>query len=351
MKDKIMVYDTVVIGGGQAGLAMGYYLKEQQRDFLIIDGEEQIGNSWRKRWDSLKLFTPKIHNQLPGLLNEFETSGRTSKNNMADYLESYAAKLKLPILLNTRVSRLDKTRSGYTLITTSGTINCKHVVIATGANHAAKIPPFAEELNKKIFQIHSSNYKNIASLPDGEVLIVGSAASGIEIALEIPVSRKPTLAGMPTTVLPAFLFKIGGLSWWIFKNILTIRNSLGRKMRIGYLKGGAVSPLLFARLDQSAVIRKPRVVRLNNGFPELENGEVVYPDIVIWCTGYQPDFSWINFYFKKENGWPIAPRGIVPDQKGLYFIGMPFQYNSTSSLVGGVGADAAYIAEHIKKSS
>ena len=351
MNDEIIMYDTVVIGGGQAGLAMGYHLKEQQQNFVIIDEEERIGNSWRKRWDSLKLFTPTIHNSLPGFLNEFETSGRTSKNNMADYLEAYVTKLNLPVLLDTRVRRLDKTRSGYGVITTSGIINCKQVVIATGANHMAKIPSIAEELNKNIFQIHSSNYKNITSLPDGDVLVVGSAASGIEIALEIPANRRPIISGAPTTVLPAFLFKLGEFSWWMFKNVLTIRNALGRKMRIGYLKGGAISPALFARLEQSEVIRKPRVVRLNNGFPELENGEVLYPDIVIWCTGYQPDFSWINFYFKKENGWPIAPRGIVPDQKGLYFIGMPFQYNSTSSLVGGVGPDAEYIAKHIKKAS
>lgn len=275
-------------------------------------------------------------------------NGRTSKNDMARYLEAYAAKFDLPILTGQRITGLHQIDSGYLLETQAANIQCSNVVVATG-NGVKKIPSFAAEISPEIIQIHSSEYKNEESLPEGDVLVVGGAASGIEIALEISRKRKTQLSGEPTFILPAILFKLGKFNWWISKHVLSTRTPIGRKARPGFLRGGAIMPMLYERLNQSQVIRRPRLAGVKAGLPQCTDGEVIRPHIIIWCTGFQPDHSWIKFQLKTEFGWPLAKRGVVQGVKGLYMLGMPFQHNATSHLVYGVGSDAKYIAKQIKR--
>ena len=345
-------FSTVVIGAGQAGLSAGYYLKKINDDFIIMDEEEQIGDSWRKRWDSLRLFTPSQHDCLPGFPFPAKKGTMPSKDEMAAYLTNYVNKFSLPLELNTKVTELKKTADGYAVITSRGKVFADNIIIATGTNQKAYIPAFASELNKNIVQIHSSKYKNPESFPASDTLVVGAGTSGVEIAIELSKSRPTMISGRPTPHIPDFLFRYaGGLYWWLIYNLLTVKTPIGRKVKPKILGGGA--PLISVSMEnvrEAKVEHLPRLKGVKDGNPELEDGRVISVSSIVWSTGYKPDFSWINFDLTKNNGWPKTNRGISEEFKGLYFVGMIFQFGLTSGLVGGVGRDAAFVVNHIKKS-
>ena len=340
---------TVIIGGGQAGLATGYFLRRMNKEFIILDENMRIGDSWRKRWDSLKLFTPSQHDGLPGMpFPEFKGSF-PGKDEMADYLELYAIKFSLPVQLNVKVNHLHFLNSHYEIETSKQKLISDNVVIATGTNPFPKIPAISSDLNPEIFQIHSSRYSNPETLHPGDVLVVGAATSGIEIALEISKTHKTFISGKPTFHIPDNVIKYGGeLYWWFISNIITVRTPIGKKAKKSIIHGG--SPLIRVSsrdLEVAGIKCLPRVSGTENGFPKFEDNSVMKVSSVIWATGYKPDFSWIGMDVTDETGWPLTNRGVSPVSKGLYFIGMPFQYGLTSGLVGGVGRDAAYISRHI----
>src|SRR5882672_5142251 len=195
-------WNTIIIGAGQAGLATGYYLKKYGEDFLIIDEGKRIGDSWRKRWDSLHLFTPAQFNGLSGLPFPAQKNYCPAKDEVADYLETYANKFELPVKLNTKVFYTSKVSEGYEIETSSGTFFCKQVVIASGYYARPHIPELANRLDKKIRQLHSSEYTNPHELPSGEVLVVGAGASGVQIAIDIARYRPTMIAGNFTTKIP-----------------------------------------------------------------------------------------------------------------------------------------------------
>ena len=344
-------FNTVVIGAGQAGLSAAYYLKKINDDFIVLDEEEQIGDSWRKRWDSLRLFTPSQHDCLPGKPFPAKNGTMPSKDEMADYLSDYAQKFSLPVQLNSKVLELLEISGHYEINTTKGKIIADNVIVATGANPIAYIPEFALLLNKNIIQIHSSKYKNPESFPAQDTLVVGVGTSGIEIAVELAKSRPTMISGRPKIHIPDFIFRYaGGLFWLVIHNILTIKTPAGRKARPKVLKNGA--PLISVSMKdvmEAQVEHLPRLKGVHEGLPQLEDGRVLQVSSIVWATGFKPDFSWIKFSVTGENGWPNAPRGISKDFKGLYFTGMVFQFGLTSGLVGGVGRDAAFVVNHIKK--
>lgn len=344
-------YNTIVIGGGQAGLAAGYYLKIVNDDFLILDASARVGDTWRKRWDSLKLFTPPQFNNLPGWSYPAAGNSLMSKEQMADYLEQYVKEFSLPVRSGIPVTSLTRSFSGYFVESPGGTFTCTNVVVATGANQVPHIPEFSSQLDSEIVQLHSSDYRNPDKLPQGDVLVVGSAVSGIEIALEVSRHRYTMIAGKPSFVVPAIFFRFGlKFYWWFINNVLTIKTPVGKKVMPNVIKGGAVIPQMLKRLENAKVTRLPRVVGVRNYRPVLEDGRVVPVSTVIWCTGYRPDFSWIHINnLVNKSGWPITNRGVSELADGLYFIGMPFQYGLTSALVGGVGRDAAFIVDHIRQ--
>ncbi len=342
-------FPVVIIGAGQAGLATAYYLKKMKLEFIILEENDKIGDSWRKRWDSLHLFTPAKYDGLPGLNFPGDKNNLPGKDAMADYLEVYVKKFSFPVQLQSKVKRITESGDRFLIETSKGDITTQKVVIATGTHPVPKIPAFASQLSGNIHQIHSSQYKNAGLLPKGNVLVVGAGVSGVEIAVETSKLHKTYIAGKPTFHIPDQVFKYaGGLYWWFANHILTIQTPMGRKAKGHILHGGG--PLISISVDElnlCGVQRFPRMKGVKEGYPEFEDGSMIQVATVIWATGFKPDFSWIDIKITDDTGWPLTKRGISLMKKGLFFTGMPFQFGLTSGLIGGVGRDAAYISKKI----
>jgi putative flavoprotein involved in K+ transport len=348
-------YDTIVIGGGQAGLATGYELARRGLPFVILDAGDRVGDSWRKRWDSLRLFTPGRYDSLPGMPFPGPKDAYPSKDEAADYLETYAAAVELPVRTGVKVDRLFKDQDRFVL--TAGTLQFEahNVVVATGAYHTPCIPEFAEELDPAIVQLHSSEYRSPSQLRDGGVLVVGAGNSGAEIALDSvqrhptwlsgrDTGQEPTRAGtLPDRLLTPFI-------WFMASRVLSVRNPIGRKARDHFLDPPRGIPLGRVRrkdFPAAGIERVPRTAGVRDGSPMLEDGRVLDVSNVIWCTGFVPDFSWIDLPIPVANGYPIHDRGVVESQPGLYFMGLLFLHTLSSALLGGVGRDADHIAGRI----
>jgi putative flavoprotein involved in K+ transport len=343
--------DTVVVGGGQAGLAMGYYLASQHRDFVILDAAARVGDTWRNRWDSLRLFTPAFHSGLPGM--PFPAPGHSfpTKDQTADYLEAYASRFQLPVRLGQRVQSLAGHDGGYLLRADDERYTAEHVVVATGPYHHPHIPSFAAALDPTITQLHSSLYRNPGQLPAGDVLVVGAGNSGAEIAIELAASRRTHLSGPDVGHAPIWLIH-NRLSLWLADQLLTLDSRLGRRMRdTRRRQGDPLVRLKPADIVAAGVHRVPRVDGVADGTPRLADGQVLEVAVVVWATGYRPDFGWIDLPIFDDAGNPSHHRGVVAAAPGLYFLGLPFQYTPTSDHVGGVGRDAHHIAQHLAAQS
>ena len=346
---------TAIIGGGQAGLAIGYHLRQRRLPFVILDDNDRIGDAWRKRWDSLRLFTPGRYSGLPGMRFPGSPSSCPTKNELADYLEAYALEFELPVRTGVRIDRLSRAGAGFEVVSGDHSLFAKHVVVATGAYHTPRVPPFACELDANIVHLHSTEYRNPAQLREGGVLVVGAGNSGAEIAMEVASRHQTWLSGRDTGQEPA---RAGSLPdrlftpilWFMATRVLTVRTPLGRKVRDHFLDPPRGIPLGRVRRKDFAatgIERVPRVTGVRNGYPVLEDGRVLQVSNVIWCTGFIADYGWIDLPLPTRHGVPLHERGIVASCPGLYFVGLPFLYSLSSSLVGGVGRDAAHIVEHI----
>jgi len=348
-------FDTVIIGGGQAGLATGYHLAKRDLPFVILDANESIGDAWRKRWDSLRLFTPARYDGLQGWRFPAPALSFPTKDEMADYLEAYAARFELPVRTGVEVDGLS--REGDLFIITSGNrrLEAKHVVVATGANQVPKIPAFAEELLSSIMQLHSSQYHRPSQLQEGAVLVVGAGNSGAEIALEVSRTHPTYQSGRPSGQIPVrhgpaaarFFFPVVR---FVGHHVLTLRTPIGRKAQPRFVSHSA--PLVRVKLKDLAaagVEQVPRTVGIEVGSPALEDGRVLDVSNVIWCTGFREEFLWIDLPIFDEKERLLHERGVVIGEPGLYFVGMPFQYALSSDVLPGVGRDAEYIAMHIAR--
>ena len=352
MEKRKKHWDVIIIGAGQSGLASGYYLKKSKLDFVILDENENIGDSWRKRWDSLHLFTPSKYDGLPGMKFPLSGDGFPGKDQVADFFKDYVEKFEIPVKLNVKTLGLTLEKSGKFIInTTDGNYTADKVVVATGTHPNPKIPAFSSELSNQVLQLHSSKYKNPDFLPEGDVLVVGAGTSGVEIAIEISKFRKTYISGNSTFHIPDKIFKYaGGLYWWFVINVLTINTPIGKKVKEKVLHGGG--PLIkisVEDLDKAGVIRVPRMKGVKNGLPEMEDDTVLNVSTIIWSTGFKPDFSWIRLDGFDSSAWPVTNRGISGNQKGLYFVGMPFQFGLSSGFLGGVGRDAEYVIHDLVK--
>jgi putative flavoprotein involved in K+ transport len=346
--------DTVVIGGGQAGLATGYYLKQHRRNFVILDANERIGDAWRKRWDSLRLFTPAWHNGLPGMPFPAPARFYPTKDEMADYLEAYATQFALPARTGVRVTRVSREGDGFIVTSDGQRFQADNVVVAMSNYQAPKMPVFASELDPAIVQLHSGQYRNPSQLRDGDVLVVGAGNSGAEIALDVAKGRRTWLAGNHTGHIP---FRIEGffgryvgvpLVMFAFRHLLSLRTPMGRKLRPKMRHHGG--PLVRTKpgdLASAGVERVPRVAGVRDGLPELEDGRALEVADVIWCTGFGPAFSWIELPIFQDDGYPREERGVVPEAAGLFFVGLSFQRAASSTLIGGVSRDAEYVARQV----
>jgi len=347
-------FHTIVIGGGQAGLAAGHYLKKMGSDFVVLDASERTGASWRRRWESLRLFTPAKFNALPGkpfLRSDFYFP---TKDEAANYLEEYAGEFRIPILHTTRVDSLTKSNGTYRVSAGSKEFTAEHVIVATGAYQNPVVPSCAWELDSSIVQLHSDNYVRPDQVPLGTVLVVGAGNSGAEISIELASKgRRVFLAGRDVGRIPAEAFGrvLGGKPYWLFlSRVLSVDTPVGRTVRTKALHHG--SPLIrlkTAEMVTAGVNRCSRVVGVRDGLPLLENGTVLDVNAIVWATGYRPDFRWIRLPIHSENGYPVHERGVVRKAPGLYFVGLHFQTALSSSLLGGVGNDARLVVDRIRQ--
>ncbi|WP_227355769.1 flavin-containing monooxygenase [Haladaptatus salinisoli] len=351
-------HETVVIGGGQAGLVTGYYLQQHDQDFVILDASDRIGEAWRARWDSLRVFTPARYSSLPGMDFPGSLHAFPAKDEVADYLETYAERFDLPVELGVRVDGLERNDEGFLVSAGDRRFEADNVVVAMASYQVPKVPDFAAELSDDIVQLHTSDYRNPEQLQDGDVLVVGAGNSGAEIALDVANGHETWLSGRDVGHVP---FHID--SWFgrhlgvpfvmrvLFHRILTTGTPIGRRKRPEMLSQGIqlvrTKP---ADLAAAGVERTPRTTGVRDGRPVVGDDDVLDVENVIWCTGFQPDFSWIDlpiFDGKEQPKEPVHMRGIVPDAPGLYFVGLSFLYAMTSGLFTGVGRDAEYVVDHL----
>jgi putative flavoprotein involved in K+ transport len=340
-------FDTIIIGGGQGGLAVGYYLSRLNQKFVILDAADTVGDSWRRRWDSLRLFTPARYSSLPGLPFPAPGGYYPTKDEMADYLQTYAMHFALPVRPTVRVESLTREHDCYILTSKTEWYAAKNVVVATGWLRRPPVPHFAPRLAPQIIQLSSDTYKNPTQIPNGNVLVVGAGNSGAEIAVELSTAgRRVWLSGRDVGYLP---FSLGNpVIWWLLNNVLTTDSLLGRLFK--ERSTGNRTPLIHLdskTLQQVGVKRVPRMVEVTSGNPRLEDGSVLPVDAVVWATGFRPDYRWIQLSIFDSNGYPRHDRGVAEAEPGLYFIGLPFQQSFASLLIGGVTADAHYIAEQL----
>ena len=347
-------FKTVVIGGSQSGLAVGYYLAQRDLSFVIVDEHDRIGDAWRNRWDSLRLFTPCRYDGLPGMPFPGSPSTYPTKDEVADYLEAYAREFELPVRTGVTVHRLSKAGNRFEVGCGEHTLIAENVVVATGAFNTPKVPAFARELDESILQLHSKEYRNPSQIQKGAVLVVGAGNSGAEIAMELAPHHETWLSGRDTGQEPAragsHLDRLITPLMWFLATQLTVKTALGRKLRDHFIDPPRGIPLGRVRRKDFAparVERVPRTTDVSNGYPVLENGSVLEVSNVIWCTGYSSNYDWIDLPMPIHNGLPIHDRGIVESCPGLYFVGLLFLYSLSSALLGGVGRDAKHIVEHI----
>ena len=341
--------DTLVVGGGQAGLAMGYYLAERGIPFVIADANPQIGDMWRSRWQSLKLFTAGQYNTLPGMTFPAERDSYPGKDDVADFLQAYATNFELPIRLDTRVTRLSRNDGArYAAETTSGPIEAEQAVIATGPFQAPFTPEVAGDLDSGIAQLHSAEYQTPDDLPEGRVLVVGAANSGQQIALElVQAGRNVDISvGQKLPTLPQRW--LGRDLWWWLETTrvskVRVSSRLGQRLsqRDVVIGGG------LRELRKYGVRTRPRVSAADGHTVSFEGGESAAYDGVVWATGFRVDHSWVDIpEAKDEQGRLRHVRGVT-DSPGLYLLGMTWQYTRTSALLGWVGIDAAYLADRIE---
>ena len=350
-------FQTLIIGGGQAGLAVGYHLAKHGRpNFAILDAHARVGDAWRSRWEGLRLFTSGRLNGMPGMPFPGDPHALPTKDEVADYLESYAATMALPVRTSIRVSDVwpAEDDDGFRIAAGAHEFGAEQVVVATGAYDRPRIPDVASELDPAITQLHSSQFRSSSQLRQGAVLVVGASNSGAEIALMAAKEHPTVLSGREVGKMPVRpedrLSRVFDTFFWFFINhVATVDTPIGRKAQSDIRDHGLpldrVRPSDLAAAGVERIVG--RTVGVRDGMPLLDNGRVVEVNNVVWATGFRPDHSWLHFPIVGADGWPVQYRGVAATVPGLFFIGLPFMFSGASSLLGGVGRDAAYLVERM----
>ncbi|NMP15836.1 NAD(P)/FAD-dependent oxidoreductase [Thalassotalea sp. Y01] len=343
------MYQFIIVGGSQAGLAMAQQLQTLDASFLVVDAGPEVGSSWLSRWHSLTLFTPKKYNNLPGLAFECERE-YPNKDDVAHYLKRYVATFNIPLQLNTKVEKLTGQQGAFTLHTNQGELSCQQVIVATGPFHTPFLPSCAEHIGDDIVQIHSREYQSPEQLQPGKTLVVGGGDSGVQILKEVAqtnrdcyISGISSMASLPQQFL-------GKTLWWWLKSfgILSLNkySYLGRqiKKRMQPVIGTNVKALL----SKSNVTTLPRITAAQNNRLDFEGESIADIKNIIWATGYKPDYRWLGNIEFDETGYPVNYRG-VGECAGMYFIGLPWMHTRGSATLGGVAKDAEYLSQYFQQ--
>ena len=346
---------TLVIGGGQAGLSAGYHLKRQGVSFRIVDAGERIGDQWRGRWDSLRLFTPARYDGLPGMRFPSGPHYFPTKDEFADFLEHYAAAFELPVHSGVRVERLSREGDRFVARAGERRFEADNVIVAMANYQRPWRPAFAAELPEEVVQIHSADYRNPGQLRPGRVLIVGAGNSGSEIAMDVVGDHPVCMAGRSTGEIPFRPRSLPGrhvftplVLRFVFHHVLTVDTPIGRKARPKIVgRGGPLIRVKSRDLAAAGVERAPRVVGVEDGVPVLEDGRALPAENVVWCTGFRTGFEeWIDLPVHGDRE-PRHRRGSVDAHPGLYFLGLHFQRSLSSGMIHGVARDAEDVARAV----
>ncbi|MFC0215773.1 flavin-containing monooxygenase [Paenibacillus chartarius] len=341
--------DVLVIGASQTGLAAAYYLKMTNANFVVVGREKRVGDVWRKRYDSLVLFTPRRYSSLPGLTLEGEQDGYAAKDEIAEYLERYVQRFDLPVRLETEVRSLTKEQGIFRIQTSGGEWRARNVIVATGPFQKPRIPEFAASIDKDLVQLHTSEYLNPSDLQEGSVAVVGAGNSGAQIAVELSKDRDVLLSvGHKMKFLPLKAF--GKSMFWWFDKLGMLEATI--HSAFGHLISRQPDPIfgleLRSLIREGRVEVKPRATRVQDQTVIFEDGSKAQVRNLIWATGFRSDYSWIKIPDVLDGkGKPVHIRG-VSRIDGLYFLGLPWQYRRGSALIGGVGRDAEYVINHIR---
>jgi len=353
-------HEAVVIGAGQAGLAAGYHLARRGIDFTVLEASRRVGDVWRERYDSLLLYSPARYNALPGLSFPLAGHAFPTGGQMADYLEAYADHHRLPVETGVRIDRVRASNEaddgGYAIWAGDRRYEANQVIVATGAFQRPHVPELAGRLDPGIRQLHSADYRGPHQLADGPVLVVGLSHSGADIAYEVAnAGHRTFVSGKAHGQLPFSVdSRRARLAWPVMRfvawNVLTLSTPIGRKMAPKVRAGGG--PLLRVRRGDltaaGVTLHEARTAGVDGrGRPVLADGTALDVANVVWCTGFRPDYGWIELPVIGEDGWPRERRGVVDDRPGLYFLGIPFLYSFTSMLVLGAGRDAAHVVDRL----
>jgi putative flavoprotein involved in K+ transport len=344
-RDDGSTFDVLVVGAGQAGLAMGYFLREQGRRFLIVEARS-IASAWRDRWESLTLFTPRRYSALPGLRFPGDPDGYPSRDEVIAYLEEYAARFELGVEERAPVRRLSADGDRFLLEVAGRTIRGDQVVVATGPFQTPYVPEAADRLAPDLWQRHATGYRRPSDIPVGTVLVVGGGNTGFQIAKELAGTHQVALSvGARQTPLPQRVLG-RDLFWWLTTSRLfdaTVESRLGRRLRTRDALIGSSRRELRRR---HGVELKPRVVDADGRMVRFEDGSELDVDAVLWATGYRPDYSWIQVPVFDAEGRLRHRRGVT-DAPGLFCLGLTWQHTRGSALIGWVEDDAAFIAGEI----
>jgi len=338
-------FEVAVVGAGQAGLAMGFFLAKEGRHFTILEGADSIGAAWRTRWDSLVLFTPRRYDSLPGLQFPGNPDGYPERDEVIEYLEKYASTLELPVQLDSPVQTLTPIAGGFLLDLGTRTIEAQQVVVATGPFQVPRVPAFASALAPDVFQVHSTGYQRPSDVPEGTVVVVGGGNTGFQIAKELSTTHRVHLAiGSRQTPLPQRLLG-RDLFWWLTKTGLiekTAESRIGRRARHRDTLIGS-SP---RDVKRHGVTVQSRVVAASDREVTFADGSELDVDAVVWATGYRSEYGWIDLPVVDADGRVVHRRGVT-DVPGLFFLGLTWQHTRGSALLGWIKDDAEFISERI----
>jgi len=306
--------DVLIIGAGQTGLTIAYYIKKTKLSFLLVDANEKIGDSWRERYDSLRLLTPDSNNSLPGLSLGGNKETYSTKDDFADYLERYSVCFSFPVLLNTKIKKLQKKNSIFIATAEKNIFHARNIVVATGAFQKPYIPWIEKNISSEIFQTHSYEYKNASKIPKGNVLVVGAGNSGAQIAVELAKTHSVTLSSKRRLMFDNkydFLYRFAA-SFFSERMIRKIIDAFSiRKIHVpeaeDLLKRKRIS------LMQELISIKQRDFFFKGGLSDQFNS-------VVWATGFQFDYTWIKIKEAFDRNGNLLHKNFVSVIKGIYIV-------------------------------